>query len=42
MYWYKTDIGAEFKVLHKDEECYWVVASDGFINFILKKDAEVV
>lgn len=43
-YWYKHHIGDVFTVVYQDVDRWWVREPDefGFLNFILKVDAEIV
>lgn len=43
-YWYQRHIGETFVVVYQDADSWWVREPDefGFLNFILKVDAEIV
>lgn len=41
-YWYNDNIGEVFQAYQQGVNDVWVVASDGYTNFILKQDCEPV
>lgn len=41
-FWYTKHLGLVINVARSAPDCYWVRAPDGFLNFVLIKDCEVV
>lgn len=44
VFWYQHHIGETFVVVYQDTDRWWVKEPDefGFLNFILKADAEII
>lgn len=44
VFWYQYHIGKTFVVIYQDTDRWWVKEPDefGFLNFILKVDAEII
>lgn len=44
LYWYASYVGTdkEFYVVREEVDCYWTRDEDGYLNFVLKKDAKEV
>lgn len=40
--WYSGMIGAEFTVTAEEADLYWTREPSGYVNLILKNDAEVI
>ena len=41
-FWYAKHLGLVINVARSAPDCYWVRAPDGFLNFVLINDCEVV
>ena len=39
--WYNSQIGFYLEIIREEEDVYWVREPAGYLNIVLKKDAEV-
>ena len=42
MFWYNQWLDFHYNVLREEHDRYWVRADDGYTNFVLKIDCELV
>ena len=42
MYWYSAHIGKYFYAFREEADRYWVREPEGYSNFIMKTDCEVI
>lgn len=41
LYWYNWHVGEIFDVVKTEENLYWVREPDGYLNFVLREDAQI-
>lgn len=41
LYWYNWHVGEIFDVIKTEENLYWVREPEGYLNFVLREDAEI-
>lgn len=41
LYWYNWHVGEIFDVVKTEENLYWVREPEGYLNFVLREDAEI-